>query len=244
MPRSIDFLIASYRNVLYYQTMALAPVLIVIPAFNAANSISKLIEQLLEHATPDDILVIDDGSTDETARLAEQTGVRIISHDFNLGKGAALKTGFRVAVEEKYGYVLTMDADLQHPAECVPDFLKVAASDSYDMVIGVRDRSEKMPPHRAFANFTTSILISLLAGVLIRDSQSGFRLISTRLIRSVTLRGKRYDLESEILLKAGLARFSIGEIAIPTVYDGSVSSINPVVDGLRFLKLLRERLFW
>ncbi|MBU1319002.1 MAG: glycosyltransferase family 2 protein [candidate division Zixibacteria bacterium] len=219
-------------------------VLIIIPAFNTADSICTLIGQVLDHASPDNILVIDDGSADETARLAEQTGVRIISHDVNLGKGAALKTGFRVALDEKYRYVLTMDADLQHPAKCVPDFLEVAASGCYDMVIGVRDRSEKMPPHRAFANFTTSILISLLTGVLIKDSQSGFRLISTRLIRSVSLRGERYDLESEMLLKAGLARFSIGEIAIPTVYDGSASSINPVVDGLRFLKLLRESLFW
>lgn len=224
--------------------MGVPRVLIVIPAFNAADSIATLTIRLQDYVSPGDILVIDDGSEDETARLAKQSGVRTISHDVNLGKGAALKTGFKAAIDGRYEYVLTMDADLQHPAESVPDFLDAAAAGCFEMLIGVRQRSDNMPRHRAFSNFTTSLLISLLAGVRIRDSQSGFRLISTCLIKSMALRGERYDLESEILMKAGLARFTIGEVAIPTLYDGSVSSISPLIDGLRFLRLLRQRLLW
>jgi len=218
--------------------------LIIVPAFNAARRIEELVDRLRKHISMDELVIVDDGSVDDTARLAEASGATVISHPRNLGKGAALKTGFRIAQRRGYEYVLTMDADLQHPPEYVPQFIELVRSGKFDMVIGARARTEDMPQHRVFANFATSIIISLFAGVRIRDSQSGFRLISTKLINAIHLRGDKYDLESEILLKAAHAGFRIGEIEVPTVYEGSHSFINPFVDGCRFLRILCESHFW
>jgi glycosyltransferase involved in cell wall biosynthesis len=224
--------------------MSKAWVVVLIPAYNAAETISELISKLRDYLSESQVIVIDDGSVDDTASLALEAGACLIQHPANRGKGAALKSGFAMASHEGYDYVLTLDADLQHSPECVPLFLELADSFQYDMVIGVRERTEIMPSHRVFANFMTSVLISMLAGVRIRDSQSGFRLISTKLLKSIHLRGDKYDLESEILLRAGLAGFRIGELTIPTVYEGSRSFINPVLDGMRFLKILGQGFFW
>jgi glycosyltransferase involved in cell wall biosynthesis len=218
--------------------------LVMIPAYNAGRTITELIERLVKHVSDKDIVVIDDGALDNTGDLARETGVTVLAHETNRGKGAALRTGFQYAIENDYGAVLTIDADLQHDPDCVPGFLEMASSGNYDVIIGTRERTADMPAFRVFANFAGSVVISLFSGARIRDSQSGYRWIRTDTIKRLRLRCERYDLESEILVAIGRSGGSIGEISIPTIYGESESFIVPLVDAARVLRMLLRSLFW
>lgn len=218
--------------------------LVIVPAYNAAATVSELIDRLTAHVAIEDILIVDDGSGDATGQNARNAGVAVLSHETNKGKGAALKTGFKYAVDRCYSAVLTIDADLQHDPDCLPSFRTLGGTNKYDVIIGTRKRTGDMPCLRVFANFASSAVISLFSGVRIRDSQSGYRWIATDLLRRLSLKGDRYDLESEILLAVGRMGGSIGEIGIPTIYRGSVSFISPTVDAVRALKILCRSLFW
>jgi glycosyltransferase involved in cell wall biosynthesis len=218
--------------------------LVVIPAYNAAGTIGQLIELLSEHVNRRDILVVDDGAEDDTGASARRAGVTVLAHARNMGKGAALKSGFRHAVAGGYDAVLTLDADLQHDPACVPQFIDMAADGDYDIIVGTRRRTSDMPSERALANFTSSIVISLFSGTLIHDSQSGYRWIRTEVLKRLPLKGDRYDLESEILIGIGRSGGLIGELPIPTVYGGAVSFINPIFDAARIIRILWSSLFW
>ena len=218
--------------------------LILVPAYNASGSIAELLKRLRDVAPDCEILVVDDGSTDSTAETAETAGVRVISHEANQGKGAAIKTGLQYASENGYDGLVTIDADLQHDPECIPEFVKLASSEDYDLLIGARQRTSRMPSHRALSNFMTSALISLLAGACMRDTQSGYRWMRTDVVRNLRTRGTRYDYESEILMKAGKFGLRIGEIRVPTIYGDSTSFINPFRDSWRFMRILVRSFFW
>jgi len=182
---------------------------------------------------------VDDGSeVGEFSLLSERYGINVVKHDHNRGKGAALKTGFEVALREGYTHVLTADADGQHPARFVPLFLEAARM--YDMVIGSRKlQIKRMPIHRQLSNRITSTFISVMLGRRIEDSQSGFRLISAEVLRNVDLKRDRYDMESEMLVKAVWMGFSVGFVPVDVVPSGK-SFINPVRDVLRAITLAAE----
>jgi len=212
-------------------------ILILIPAFNAEKTISQLIEQIsANNIKKEDILVVDDGSFDSTYEIAKSCGVKIIQHKKNKGKGEALKTGFEYAIREGYSGVITLDADLQHDPKYIPDFIKNADS---DILVGTRNRNLKiMPFSRWLTNNLTSIIVSIMGFTKVRDSQSGYRYISTEVLKSIKLKTKKYELESELLIKAGRKGFKISPVRISTIYEGSKSFINPLVDTGRFIKLM------
>jgi len=218
-------------------------ILILIPAFNAEKTISQLIEQIsANNIKKEDILVVDDGSFDSTYEIAKSCGVKIIQHKKNKGKGEALKTGFEYAIREGYSGVITLDADLQHDPKYIPDFIKNADS---DILVGTRNRNLKiMPFSRWLTNNLTSIIVSIMGFTKVRDSQSGYRYISTEVLKSIKLKTKKYELESELLIKAGRKGFKISPVRISTIYEGSKSFINPLVDTGRFIKLMWKSLFW
>ncbi len=222
----------------------MAPTIIaVIPAYNAEETLYPLLQQVSAFLPIGDILVVNDGSTDQTGDIAFGFGCRLISFPANHGKGAALRCGFSFAMGNDYDAVLTLDADLQHPPEYIPYFLD--RFDDADVIIGTREISlPLMPPGRIFNNTVTSLVISIFGNRRIRDSQSGYRLIKTRFLRKLRLAGKRYDLESELLFQAGVFDSKIIEIPIATVYNTSASHINPLLDTGRFLKLVWNRVWY
>jgi len=218
-------------------------ILIIVPAFNAAEYIPRLMERLAPFSSPEHILFIDDGSTDDTAAILGRFACPTITFSVNQGKGAALKAGFRYAVDHEYDAVVTIDADLQHKPEHLPAFL--AGYDRADMLIGTRTiRLSLMPADRLLTNNLTSIIISLFGSIRTRDSQSGYRLIKTPVLRMLRLTSERYDTESEILFQAGYLGFTAGEVAIDTVYEGSHSFINPFKDTTRFIRQIWKRLWY
>ena len=226
-------------------------ILVLIPAYNASKTLSFLIEQISPFFKKEDILVVDDGSNDLTFDIAKEKGVIVFQHHKNRGKGQALLTGFDYALKKGYEGVLTMDADFQHPPHLIKDFLSKKEKNTKAILIGTRrrdyknrQRSRDMPFLRFLSNTLTSLAISIITRERIYDSQSGYRLIPTTCLKKMRLRSKKYDLESEILLKACRLGFKIDSIPIPTVYTGSKSFINPCKDTLRFLYLLWRSFWW
>ncbi len=214
-------------------------VFVAIPAFNAGKSLAAVLKEVSRYVERSQILVIDDGSTDDTQQCAEQFGVSVRRHLKNLGKGAALKTAFvYLMAETNTQAVITLDADGQHPPEDIPKFVQAFFEEQSDLVIGAREFSVKvMPFFRVLSNTTTSKLLSWKVGEQIKDSQSGYRLYSRRLITSLQLKTNGYETESEILLQACRAGMKISFVPIATIYNGETSHIRGLRDTLRFVKL-------
>ncbi|MBT5874228.1 MAG: glycosyltransferase family 2 protein [Candidatus Latescibacteria bacterium] len=220
-------------------------VALIIPAFNAASTISRLLHEAGMFFVPDNIVVVDDGSTDGTGGLAESLGVSVLRHPDNRGKGAALKTGFGWALDNGFDGVVTMDADGQHACSDLPALLQAAEEDSAGVVLGSRMSDPgSMPWQRRLSNRLTSSIISLRTGQTVTDSQSGYRYVSADVLRSVSLTSDRFQAESELLIKSALAGVRIRAIPVASIYTGGGSAIRPFLDTWRFVLLVFRSLFW
>ncbi len=218
----------------------------IIPALNAAAQLPALLAELQRGQPPPRLLVVDDGSSDGTADAARAAGADVLRHDANQGKGAALATGYRHALDAGWDWAYTLDADGQHlPAE-MPRFLAAALQEGWDVVVGTRMADPAgMPWLRRATNRVTSAVVSGLAGQRIPDSQCGYRLFRVAPLAGLILRTTRYDTESEILVRLARRGCRIGSVPITSVYGGESSSIRPLRDTARFLRLvallLRDR---
>lgn len=216
-------------------------VLIIIPAYNASRSIADVIRKTLTAMQAAgyayQVMVVDDGSKDDTGSRAAGFGIRTVRHVRNLGKGAALKTGFAAALLEAYDWIVTLDADLQHNPEHIGPMLDMAVKGHFDIVIGSRRfEPARMSLARRFSNTTTTWLISKRIGQRIKDSQSGFRVIRTAILAGVTLTTNRYETESEFLMQTG-RHARIGAFPIDTVYGDETSHIRHWLDTWRFVRM-------
>jgi glycosyltransferase involved in cell wall biosynthesis len=214
--------------------------LALIPAYNSSEFLANLLPDIKNHIS--DILVVDDGSTDATSQIAQSVGVNYICHPSNLGKGAALKTGFNFALDNGFDIVITLDSDGQHKPQYIPSFLQSYANSGRDLIIGSRIRDKvDMPFPRRVSNWTTSHLLSLLLRIKIEDLQSGFRLYSRRLLESVFLESDHFELETEIVIKAVQAGMPPHFIPIKVEYGyGFPSHMNGFVDTLRWCRRVLE----
>lgn len=192
---------------------------VVVPAFEAARTIVEVIEGLRAlvpvHAP---IIVVDDGSTDATAPLALASGARVVAHTRNLGKGAALLTGFREARAMGCDTVLTVDADGQHlPEDAVRVLAAGAAAGA--LVLGVRDlRAGGAPRANAFGNAVSNFFLSLFARRALRDSQCGLRRYPLAPILALSPRDRRFGFESEVILRAAWHGIPIVEVPVCALY--------------------------
>ncbi|MBI5804994.1 glycosyltransferase family 2 protein [candidate division TA06 bacterium] len=216
---------------------------IIIPAYNAASTLNLLLARLLEFAPKHDIIIIDDGSSDGTAEAAKLSGVELIIHQHNRGKGAALRSGFELALNKGCEAVITIDADGQHDPKYIPALADTMDTGHWDIVVGSR-RNEfgRMSFARYLSNSITTTVVSILAGTRITDSQSGYRIIRTSVLKNVKLKASRYQMESELLIKAARQGFKIGSVDITNI-PGSTSHISHLKDTLRFVKMAMQALW-
>jgi glycosyltransferase involved in cell wall biosynthesis len=215
----------------------------VVPAFNAGPAVLVVAEGAAGQLARDRVLVVDDGSSDDAPRRLREKGFRVLEHPHNLGKGAALQTGFRTALSEGASGVVTLDADGQHDPAWIPRFL--AAAEGADVVVGSRMKNPgPMPWLRVAVNRFTSFVVSRMAGTHITDSQSGYRWIAAEVLGAVPLESRRFDAESEILIKAACLGFRIREIPMAALYGEETSRIHPLRDTLRFFRLVVRSLRW
>lgn len=209
----------------------------IIPSYNTVAYISALVKSIISKGI--DAVVVDDGSSDNTAALAKDAGATVLKHDTNMGKGASLKDGFNFAVSKGYDTVITIDGDGQHSVDDIPLFLEIATRPDAGIVIGNRmTKRHNMPILRWITNRTMSLFISALIGQKIPDTQCGFRLIKADLLKRIALNTKKFELESELLIRASDAGCKIVSVPIKTIYRGESSKINPVVDSLRFIRFI------
>ncbi len=216
---------------------------VIIPAYNAAGTLYLLLARLLEFASKHDIIVIDDGSTDNTAEAAKLSGVELIIHPYNKGKGAALRSGFELALNKGYKAVITIDADGQHDPKYIPALADTMDTGHWDIVVGSR-RNEfgRMSFARFLSNSITTTVVSILAGQRIADSQTGYRIIRASVLKSVKLKTSRYQMESELLIKTARQGFKIGSLDITNI-PGGTSHISHLKDTLRFVKMALQTLW-
>ncbi len=218
---------------------------VVIPAFNEEKNLRKLLEELKKYVDKSKIIVIDDGSKDNTKTIAESSGVCVIFNERNMGKGKSLRKGFDEAIKRAFLWIITIDADLQHQSSEINKFLEKAKNGDSDLIIGNRMGNIKnMPYHRILSNKITSFLISLRIGQKVKDSQCGFRMINRKVIEKISLFKNHFSLESELLLKAGLNKFKIDSVEIKTIYNDSKSNISPIRDIFGFIFVYISSFFW
>jgi glycosyltransferase involved in cell wall biosynthesis len=222
---------------------------LLIPAYNEERHIKKVIQNCQPYHL--DIIVVDDGSLDKTAQVVkslQKTDKNLIffQHQRNKGKGAALDTGFKYALFKKYQGVITLDADDQHDPQEIKDFLNMVNEEKPDLIIGSRFKNTQgMPFVRLGTNYVTSWIISKLAGQRIEDVQSGFRYISSKIIKNIELKTKNFETEPELILKAAWLGYKIKNIPISTIYyEGFVSEVNKITDTAKFFRLVFKSFFW
>jgi glycosyltransferase involved in cell wall biosynthesis len=217
-------------------------ILALIPAYNEELWIGRLLDRLEGYAHKDDVLVIDDGSSDRTAEIAREHGVSVLSNAQNRGKGFSLRRGFEYALEKGYGWVVTLDADYQHDPKEISDMIDL--SEDADIVVCSRwAELSRMPRDRFLSNRLSSMVASIAAGQRLEDAQCGFRLIRTSLFRRIKLTTSRFDTEPELLIKAALAGARIVTCPIHVRYGAETSSINRCIDTLRFI-VMTLKLLW
>jgi glycosyltransferase involved in cell wall biosynthesis len=197
---------------------------ILIPAYNAENTIVPVVRECLEHGLS--LVVVDDGSADGTAALLSGLPLTLLRHPHNLGKGAALKTGFAWAITSGFDGVVTIDADGQHDVSAIPKLIAVAQNDRWGVLIASRHTQfEEMAGLRKFWNRFGVWCIWKRTGFEITDSQSGFRYYSRGVLERALLTSDGYALEMEIMLKAWKSGFTIGSLPIAArVADGRATS--------------------
>lgn len=222
----------------YGSYLKLVKIIVVMPAYNAVDTISDIVNRIKKINL--DIIVIDDGSTDNTTQAAFQEGAFVISHSTNMGKGFSLRDGFDYALRNNYDGVIIMDADGQHDPQEIAAFLKLAQDSNADIIIGNRMLNPKdMPFVRFLANKIMSFIISYICKTKIPDTQCGFKFIKTGVLKNIKLNSSRYDIDTEILIKAGRENFKICSMPIKSIYSKHISSkIKPLKDTIIFLKLL------
>jgi len=216
---------------------------ILIPAHNEENTIGGLVAGLRERY--ETVIVVDDGSRDKTNVYAEENGAVVLTHSVCMGKGEALKTGFAYVLKHGIPAVITMDGDGQHPVSDVCNFENAyRRNKTAAMWVGKRKiRGTEMPVIRRLTNISMSLIISLLSGQWISDTQCGFRLIKREVIEKVRLFTSNFETESELLIKSGWRRYRISSVTISTVYSDEKSKINPNRDTIRFFRMLCIVLF-
>ena len=208
-----------------------------IPGYNEAERIRAVIDASKPQLP---VVVVDDGSTDETAELAEAAGATVLRQVPNQGKGAALKRGFRWAIDNGADAVLMLDADGQHDPAEIPKFLNMYATNRSDLIIGYRNFSE-MPFKRKVANTIGRASISWAMGQKILDNQSGYRLVSRRLMEA-TLESDEAGFEFEVDMVVLCIRrgMRLDWVPIRTIYAGEGSHIKPWHHVKNFFRVVRK----
>jgi glycosyltransferase involved in cell wall biosynthesis len=215
---------------------------IIIPTYNESKAISDILKRIRQQNL--EVIVVDDGSSDNTHKIAQDGGAIVLREDNNKGKGASLIRGFDYALGRDYQAVITMDGDGQHLPEDIPYFMRLAENSDSGIFIGNRmSKAQGMPRLRILTNKFMSWLVSKITKQNIPDTQCGFRLIKRAVLEKLDLTTSKYETESEILIKAARLGCKIESVPIKTVYQGEKSQINPFIDTLRFAKFIIRELW-
>ncbi len=208
-------------------------VCVLIPVHNEGKEIARIVGAVRAQGL--DVIVVDDGSEDDSGRLAEEQGALVLRNPAKQGKGASLQKGFAHILQHPYDGVVTMDGDGQHDVDDLPLFLAKAAGQPKSVVNGTRmGEAFRMPLVRRVTNRMMSWMISSLCGQKIEDTQCGFRYISCDVLRQIHLTASDFEIETEVLMKTSRLGYPILSVPIKTIYRDETSKIRPIKDTIRF----------
>jgi len=212
-------------------------IFVIIPTYNESKVIGSVVGQLNQRGFR--VVVVDDGSRDNTIVEANKFGAELIVHAKNAGKGRCIREGLEHALENNCEACITMDGDGQHSINDIDKFIDEYKKSGADLVLGNRlHNPKKMPFIRRCTNLCMSFMISLLITERIDDSQCGYRLISRKGIEKMRLNTAKYEIESEMIMEAKRRGLKISSVNIESIYGGEASQINPFLDTLRFIKFI------
>jgi glycosyltransferase involved in cell wall biosynthesis len=213
------------------------PIVALIPAYNADRFVRDVARRASAHLP---VIVVNDGSTDRTLAEATAAGATVIDQQPNQGKGVALKRGFQAAFDRGVAAVITLDADGQHDPSEIPLFVDRFRATDADLIIGERDFS-KMPLVRRVSNTVGRLAFSWAMGRRIRDNQSGYRLLSKRLMEVVLGSAERgYEFEMDMIVVAVKRGWRIEGVPIRTIYGEEKSNIKPMQHVMQFFRMVRQ----
>ncbi len=207
---------------------------IIIPARNEEKTVADVVLRALHYGK---VIVVDDGSDDQTGQLAREQGAVVLRHIMNLGKGAALKTGCEYQLRQGADALVVIDADAQHNPDKIPLFLQQLKT--HDVVFGYRTFSRTMPFIFRFGNKFINALAHLLYGIKLRDTQCGYRAFTSTVYAKIRWRSSDYSVESEMVARVGKRKLSYAEIPIETVYLDRYKGTT-VFDGVKIVL----KMFW
>ncbi|HWP58725.1 MAG TPA: glycosyltransferase family 2 protein [Candidatus Acidoferrales bacterium] len=210
---------------------------VIVPVHNEAQSLGKVLDGLRALGLADaEVIVVDDGSTDESARIAEARDARVLSHPYNMGNGAAIKTGIRAARGE---LLLFIDGDGQHRPEDVPALL--AEAERYHMVVGARGKGSKLRFHRYVANLVYNRFASYVTKFKVQDLTSGFRVLRRAdALRFIDLLPNEFSSPSTLTLAFLRSGLTVKYVPIRSLYRAGQSKISLLSDGLRFFLIITK----
>lgn len=210
-------------------------VCVLIPVFNEAQAIAAVVRSVRGRNL--DVVVVDDGSTDDSGTFAREAGAVVIRHAAKQGKGNSLRDGFRHILQHDYEAVITMDGDGQHDSGDIDQFLRRAQERRCGIIVGNRMANPAgMPLVRYWTNRLMSLLISLACRQHIPDTQCGYRYIDRRVLEDVPLSCDDFEIETEMLMKAAKQGVRIDSVPVITIYRDEESKIHPLKDTIRFIR--------
>lgn len=213
------------------------PIIALIPAFEEGPRVGAVVEAARRHLP---VVVVDDGSTDDTADRARAAGATVLRQEPNAGKGAALRTGFRHALDAGAPAVVTLDADGQHDPEEIQAFLERFETRRAELIVGQRD-PRAMPPVRRLSNTVGSMALAVALGRSVPDNQSGYRLIGRTLMRAMLDSDESgFEFEVEMIARCIALGLPIAWVPIRTIYAGAPSHVRPLRHLTEFARVTRK----
>jgi len=215
-------------------------ILAVLPAFNEERTIAEVVLKTEKYV--DEVVVVDDGSSDITREIAKRLGATVLTHETNLGKGAALRTGFEYAKRANPEVVVVLDTDGQHDPADIPRVVRPILDGQADITVGVRQmKPGVMPRERIVGNRVLDVMTSAKAGRRLHDTQSGFRAFSRQAIEKVNFEQHGMAVESQTLIDAASSGLRIAEVPVSVTYEGIEAKRNPASHLSQVLDYLLTR---
>jgi glycosyltransferase involved in cell wall biosynthesis len=212
--------------------------LVIIPAYNEADSIGLVIDKIREYAGEADIVVINDGSEDDTSVIAEAKGVNVLNLPYNIGIGGAVQTGYKFALEMGYGIAIQVDGDGQHPADSINKLIDGIKNNEADMIIGsryIQGDVRESSMIRATGKWILAKIISLLTGQQVTDSSSGFRAANRKTIKLLARMYPRDYPEPESIVFLVRENFQVKEIPVKMTERSTGQSSITLLKGVYYV---------